>query len=454
VKQAGGQRDYYEVLGVSRDADAAEIRRAFRQRAVRYHPDNNPDDREAAGRRFQELLEAFEVLSDDFERHWYDYMTGSRTVRFSPQDWARMAIRMGNDWVASAGEVVIQRPRAARPSLAAAAALALALAAVGFAILWQTAAVVSGAAALALSSLALCSMGTSRLPLRFAPVAVGARILAVIALSTAGVAWALQGVGIIAEQFVADLTWDRSDFLELGGTRAAWLVLAAIVSLWVGPSRARFSREVQRWYEYRFLLAALGVALAYGVAANQIAATVSPSYFLYAEMGPESLESPEPPDELPARWAALKWGVEYIWRLGLAVGLAVLLANSPHKSAPQLSYRGMFGRIAWPLACILGLAVVFTLAGAAGFLGDTLGGEPLPERHHPRRIMSVWGMHLGEFIGVVAATGLILCTLISRRRKRARRIRRAQLLGLRPQLLPPSAGQAGPAAPSDAGLDA
>ena len=437
MNEAGEQRDYYEVLGVSRDVGAAEIRRAFRQKAVRYHPDNNPDDTEAAGRRFQELLEAFEVLSDDFERHWYDYVTGSRTVRFSPQDWALMAIRMGNDWVSSPGEVAIQRPGATRPSLAAGAALALALVGVGLAVFWQTAALVSGAAALALSSLALYSADTSRLPLRFAPVAVSARILAVIALSTAGVAWALQGVGILAEQFVSDPTWDRGDFLESGVTRAAWLVLAAIVSLWIGPSRARFSREVQRWYEYRFLLAALGVALVYGLAANQLAATVSPSYFLYTELGGRSLESPEPPDGLLARWAALKWGVEYIWRVGLAVGLAVLLANSPQKSAPQLPYRGMFRLIAWPLVCILGLAVIFALAGAAGILGDTLGGDLLPERLHPRRIMGVWGMHLGEFLGVVVATGMILYTLISRRRQRARRIRRAQLMHLGPQLLPP-----------------
>nr|NIV32488.1 DnaJ domain-containing protein [Anaerolineae bacterium] len=56
-------KDYYETLGVSRDADRKEIRRAFRRLARQYHPDVNPGDPEAE-EHFKEINEAYEVLSD------------------------------------------------------------------------------------------------------------------------------------------------------------------------------------------------------------------------------------------------------------------------------------------------------------------------------------------------------------------------------------------------------
>ncbi len=65
------KQDYYEVLGVARDADAAEIRRAYRKMAVQYHPDRNPND-PAAEDRFKECAEAYEVLSDPDKRQTYD----------------------------------------------------------------------------------------------------------------------------------------------------------------------------------------------------------------------------------------------------------------------------------------------------------------------------------------------------------------------------------------------
>ncbi|NBC19155.1 MAG: DnaJ domain-containing protein, partial [Bacteroidetes bacterium] len=64
-------RDYYEILGVSRDASAAEIKKAYRKLALEYHPDRNPDDAEAESK-FKEAAEAYEVLSDDQKRARYD----------------------------------------------------------------------------------------------------------------------------------------------------------------------------------------------------------------------------------------------------------------------------------------------------------------------------------------------------------------------------------------------
>ncbi len=65
------KRDYYEILGISRDADKTEIKKAYRKMAIKYHPDKNPDDKEAENK-FKEAAEAYEVLSDEQKRARYD----------------------------------------------------------------------------------------------------------------------------------------------------------------------------------------------------------------------------------------------------------------------------------------------------------------------------------------------------------------------------------------------
>ncbi len=65
------KRDYYEILGVDRRASEADIKRAYRELAMRHHPDRNPGDAEAESR-FKEAAEAYEVLSDARRRRSYD----------------------------------------------------------------------------------------------------------------------------------------------------------------------------------------------------------------------------------------------------------------------------------------------------------------------------------------------------------------------------------------------
>ena len=65
------KRDYYEVLGVDKGADAGVIKKAYRKVAMKYHPDRNPDNKEAE-EKFKEAAEAYEVLSDDQKRARYD----------------------------------------------------------------------------------------------------------------------------------------------------------------------------------------------------------------------------------------------------------------------------------------------------------------------------------------------------------------------------------------------
>ena len=57
------KRDYYDVLGVSRDASGTELKKAFKKLAMKYHPDRNPDD-DSAAEKFKEAAEAYDVLSD------------------------------------------------------------------------------------------------------------------------------------------------------------------------------------------------------------------------------------------------------------------------------------------------------------------------------------------------------------------------------------------------------
>ena len=65
-------RDYYDILGVSKNASQDEIKKAFRKKARQYHPDVNKDNPKEAEAKFKEANEAYEVLSDETKKAQYD----------------------------------------------------------------------------------------------------------------------------------------------------------------------------------------------------------------------------------------------------------------------------------------------------------------------------------------------------------------------------------------------
>ena len=66
------KRDYYEILGIRKNASGEEIKKSYRRLALKYHPDRNSGDKEA-GERFKEASEAYEVLRDPENREIYDH---------------------------------------------------------------------------------------------------------------------------------------------------------------------------------------------------------------------------------------------------------------------------------------------------------------------------------------------------------------------------------------------
>jgi curved DNA-binding protein len=90
-------KDYYQILGVSRSASADEIRKAYRKLAMQYHPDRNPDDKQAE-ERFKEINEAYQVLNDSQKRAHYD------RVGSAYSNWQQRGGQGGFDWGRWAGD--------------------------------------------------------------------------------------------------------------------------------------------------------------------------------------------------------------------------------------------------------------------------------------------------------------------------------------------------------------
>ena len=70
------EKDYYAILGVDKNADDDQLKKAYRKMAVKWHPDKNQDKKEKAEAKFKEIGEAYDVLSDKNKRAIYDQYGG------------------------------------------------------------------------------------------------------------------------------------------------------------------------------------------------------------------------------------------------------------------------------------------------------------------------------------------------------------------------------------------
>jgi len=105
------ERDYYRVLAIKRGASGQEVKAAFRQLVMRYHPDHNPGREAWAGKRLQGIIQAYEVLGNPSSRRSYDARLAARSqarvvrqparpARSSAQDIARIILWRGTPgWV-------------------------------------------------------------------------------------------------------------------------------------------------------------------------------------------------------------------------------------------------------------------------------------------------------------------------------------------------------------------
>ncbi|QRV90164.1 DnaJ domain protein [Ceratobasidium sp. AG-Ba] len=104
------ETSYYELLGVEEDATSDEIKRAFRKLALIHHPDKNHDNVEEATKKFAQLQQAYEVLSDDQERAWYDSHRSMGPVLDADEMFEDIVTNAGKPYRARAGDPGLSIP--------------------------------------------------------------------------------------------------------------------------------------------------------------------------------------------------------------------------------------------------------------------------------------------------------------------------------------------------------
>lgn len=181
----------------------------------------------------------------------------------------------------------------------------------------------------------------------------------------------------------------------------------------------RHGRASRRWREYMILLSAVGVALLYGVVNDQITSRISWEYFFFIKELCVKFDNVRPSDSV-MQWEALKIGLKATWTVGLLFGVAVLFANNPRKSVPQLPDRQIYRMLPIP---VLFAAVVAALLGAVTVLLPDLAIPLMPdmkglaEKSRDVRLYCVWAIHFGGYVGATLGAIFVVLRILRQRRQ-------------------------------------
>lgn len=192
-----------------------------------------------------------------------------------------------------------------------------------------------------------------------------------------------------------------------------------ILAIW---DLRRKGAAAQRWREYLLLLAAVGVAMAYGVINDQITVGISWEYFYWGKGLNEVLGSNTPPENMALRWEAVKVGLKATWSVGLIFGVIVLFANNPRKNLPRVPYRTLYRLLPIPVAAAVIMGITLGLAGYFGWLTNWSQGFRelvVYDAFRPRTFMAVYGVHLGGYIGSALGAAGVVAFILRRRKKLA-----------------------------------
>ena len=210
--------------------------------------------------------------------------------------------------------------------------------------------------------------------------------------------------------------WFKSDAslpLRIGVGVLVFAILGAL-------DLRRNGRQATRGREYLFLLAAVAVALAYGVANDQITSRISWEYYYYGK-GLQGVLGPRtPPDPARLSWAAAKVGMKATWTVGLLIGVALLVSNNPRPGRPRLPYRRLLARLPMILLSAMGAAALLGALGYRGwlaFFSDDFREMLRLNEFRPHRFMLVYGVHLGGYVGGLFGTAAAVVSVLRERRR-------------------------------------
>jgi len=230
------------------------------------------------------------------------------------------------------------------------------------------------------------------------------------------------GAGSDARYNVRVMTesWDWIAHSDAG----LWARIAVGVAIFATLAIVDFHRQgraATRWREYLFLLAAVVVALLYGVVNDQLTSRISWEYYYYGKGLEQALGDRTPPDAGRLHWEAVKVGLKATWSVGLLIGVACLLANNPRPDRRRLSNAQLLARM--PLVS-LSAATCALVLGYVGYRGglaavsDDFAYMVRRNEFRPYRFMAVYGIHLGGYVGGLAGTGLAVISILHARRRR------------------------------------